>query len=126
MAQHLGEWGGEGVRHKVLVHISVLRLCPFEYDIRPVFLVESHETAVQSPTFILQYSNSHLNTGITQLVYTTPRNLGEWVNASHYNPLHALAHYEVSAWRSLAIVRTGFKTHVYRSLLQQMFVLWFY
>ena len=95
-----------------IIHKAVCRLCPFEDDIWPMLLVQTKEAFVQFAACSLFHANSHLYACIAELLHTSACHLRIRVKTSYHHTPNAFADNQVSAWRSLAIVRTGLERHI--------------
>ena len=123
MNKHLRIRSRHSQRFISIIEIPVCRLTPFQQDIRTLKSIEGEETLIESFALLLKNPHLNINTGIFQFSYSVAVHFCKGVYASHNSPFHTFLYYKVSTWRCLAIVGAGFKTYIYRSLRQEMFVL---
>lgn len=124
--EHFRERRGDGEGFSVAVDETVGGLCPFQDDVRPIFLVKREKTTVQPPTFRLENAHRHVDAGVAQSFDAASLHLGERVDAAHDDAPDAFSDNQIAARRRFSVVRTGFERHVERGLRKQMLVVGFY
>ena len=120
--EHLRGRGGERHGAEMVVYVAVAALCPLQHYVRTVQRVDGHEPLVEPSALRLQHSHAHLYARLTQLGYAPSADTRERIDTPHHHSPHALAHYEIGAWGSLAVVGARLKAHVHGRLRQQMLV----
>ena len=85
--------------------------------------MECEETLVQLLALRFEHPHGDLDAGGTQLGHTAPLHLGKGVDTTHHTTADTLAHDQVGTGRGLAVVGTGFETHIDGGLGQQCLIL---
>ena len=84
--------------------------------------IEGDEALVQFEAFRLQNTHRYLDACLTNLPDPTTLHLGERIHAATDTSLHDFPDDQVGTRRRLAIMRTGFETHVDGGILQKMLI----
>ena len=90
-------------------NLSILRLCPFQYDVGPMLLVEGKESLIKLPALVFKYPCCHLHTGRLQLFNTLAIYFYERIAATNNHPLNIFLNDQVSTGRCFAEVGTWFQ-----------------
>ena len=112
MRKHLGEWRRN--RHALIIIIqkAIRRLRPFQDDVWSLMGIEGDEALVQFETFRLQDAYSYLDSCFANLLDSPTLHLGERIHAATDTSPDTFSYDKVGTRRRLAIMRTGFETHV--------------
>ena len=112
MRKHLGKRRRN--RHSLIIIIqkAIRRLRPFQDDVWSLMGIEGDETLVQFEAFRLQNTHRYLDACLTNFPDSPTLHLGERIYAAADTSLHAFPDDQVGTRRRLAIMRTGFETHI--------------
>ena len=110
--KHLGKWRRNRHTLLVIIQIAIHRLRPFQGDVWSLMGIESDETLVEFEAFRLQNAYCYLASCLANLLDSPPLHLGKRIYAAADASHHALPDDQVGTRRRLAIMRTGFETHI--------------
>ena len=116
MRKHLGKWRRN--RHFLIIIIqkTIRSLRPFQDDVWSLMGIEGDEALVQFEAFRLQNTHRYLDACLTNLPDPTTLHLGERIHAATDTSPYTFSYDKVGTRRRLAIMRTGFETHIDRGL----------
>ena len=113
MGEHFGKIAGNRGGTELIVNKAIGGLGPFQNDIWALLAMKCEETTIQRLTFCFQYTNLHLNTSIMQFLNTPTLYFGKRIDTANHHTTYTFLNNKIGARRSLTIVRTWFKTHIY-------------
>ena len=106
----------------MIVKETIGCLRPFQEDIGPMKPVKSEETAIQPLAFLLQYTDGHLDTRLTDALNTTPLHLGKRVDTANDNPTDTFTDDQVATGRRLTVVGARLQADVDSGLTKSRLV----
>ena len=83
----------------------------------------SDEALVEFETFLLQYAHRHFDASLADFLNAAPLHLGKRIYTTADTSFHSFLYYKVGTRRRLAVMRTGFETHVNSGFMQQRLIL---
>jgi hypothetical protein len=122
MGEHLSIVRGNLYRFEMVVDETIGCLCPFEYDIRPLFPMECKETTVKSLALCFENTYLDLNACILEFLDASSLHFCKFIDATHDDTPDSLLDDQIGTGRCLAIVGTRFQRDIHRGSWQQSLV----